>query len=336
MANGFVDGFCLRLANQFSQGQIRTIREQLDIYSMGFTITQIEAGIVAVDYELPKELAVFLEVKRQDGRMNNRSYDQYYSCLTKLLYDLRLPLRSITVNHLRMHIAGISINKRTGKPLSQTTLDQRKSIIRSFFRWLYEEEYIESDPSTRIKPVRAAYKPREAYADTQIEAIRDSCKNDRDRAIVDLLSASGIRVEECCRLDRSDIDLEKREIKVFGKGHKYRTSFIDARTVVSVEKYLKSRDDNEAPLFVSIRRPHKRLNTGAIRKMLERLEPESGVNNIIPHRFRHTTATTAISNGMPVESVQAMLGHSLINTTMRYAHVSYDKVKREHDTYMRQ
>ena len=94
-------------------------------------------------------------------------------------------------------------------------------------------------------------------------------------------------------------------------------------------------DDDNPALFVSERKPHKRLTTSAVRRALHNLEPEAGVDNIIPHRFRHTTATNAINSGMPVESVQAILGHSEIGTTMRYAHVSNDKVKADHQRYMR-
>lgn len=335
MCTTFTDGFCMRVASKFSDEQIRYLKEQLDIYTMGYEIKPITTDIVAVDYQLPPELALFLAVKKQDGKMSKRSYEQYYSCLSKMLFDLQLPLGAITVNHLRMHISRISTDKRNGKPLSQSTLDQRKSIIRSFFQWLYEEEYIAKDPSVRIKPVRAETKPREAYRDTQIESIRDACKTDRDRAIVDLLTSSGIRIEECSRLDRKDIDLDRREVKVFGKGSKYRTSFIDARTVVSIKRYLATRKDDKPALFVSERSPHDRIGTAGIRRMLHNMEDKTTVKGLIPHRFRHTTATVAITNGMPIESVQAMLGHSQITTTMRYAHVSHDKVKRDHDTYMR-
>lgn len=331
--SAFVDGFCMYLT-QFTDEQVKFIKEKLNIYTMGFEIKPVTAELVAVEYNLPQELLLFLTTKKQDGRMSPRSYEQYYSCLSKMLYDIRLPLDAITVNHLRMHISRISTDKRTGKPLSQNTLDQRKSIIRSFFQWLCQEEYITKDPSVRIKPVRASTKPRCAYRDVDIETMRNACETTRDKAIVDLLSSSGIRVEECSRLNRFDVNFDEREIKVFGKGSKHRTSFIDAKTVVSLKTYLNERTDNNPALFVSLREPHERLKPSGIRLMLHNIEKHSSVSNIIPHKFRHTMATTAITNGMPIESVQVILGHSQITTTMRYAHVSSAKVKRDHETYM--
>lgn len=131
--SAFTDGFCMRIGSKFDNDQMRIIREQLEIYSAGFDIKPITTDIVLSEYKLPQELMLFLATKQQNGRMSKRSYEQYYSCLTKMLYDICLPLKDITVNHLRMHISRISIDRRNGKPLSQSTLDQRKSIMRSFF-----------------------------------------------------------------------------------------------------------------------------------------------------------------------------------------------------------
>lgn len=335
MGKTFVDEFCFRIGARFDGEQLRFIREQLEIHVMGYEVKPVVTDLVTTDYQLPKEYFLYMATKQQDGKLSKKSFEQYKMCLTKMLYDLCLPLNGITVNHLRMHIAKISVNKNTGRALSQTTLDQRKSIIRSFFQWLYEEEYIDKDPSIRIKPVRADVKPREAYQDTQIESLRDACITDRDRAIVDLLTASGIRVAECSSLDREDLDIERREIKVFGKGGKYRTAYLNARTVVSLQRYLEGRHDDNPALFVTLRKPYGRFKASGIRCMLHGLDPDVPVGNIIPHRFRHTMATNAVTNGMPIESVQALLGHSMISTTMRYAHVSRHKVKRDHDLYMR-
>ena len=111
--------------------------------------------------------------------------------------------------------------------------------------------------------------------------------------------------------------------------------YIDAAAVVSLRAYLATRSDDSEALFVSSKAPHKRLSAGAIRRILHKLSAVTGIEDIIPHRFRHTTATRAIDRGMPIESVQAMLGHEEISTTLRYAHVSKEKVKRDHQTYMR-
>lgn len=334
MSDAFVDGFCLQLASLFGPEDIKRIKDSLYVYSLGYTITPITTELATADYQLPQAYFVFMAAKAQDGKMSEMSRRQYKSCIEDMLYFLRLPVEKITVNHLRMYLQDISKNKKTGKELSTETLNQRKSIIKSFFRWLYEEEYIEKDPSVRIKREKAHSKPREQYADTDIEQIRNACENVRDKAIVDLLASSGIRISECVGLNKSDIDLEERELTVYGKGGKWRTAYMDAKAVISIRKYLESRSDDNEALFITLRKPYKRVSAAAVRRCLHGLTDESGVKDIIPHRFRHTVATNAINKGMPIESVQQLLGHSEIDTTVRYAHVSKEKVKIDHQKYL--
>lgn len=335
MSETFTNGFCLKLNGVLEPEQIKAVKELLDIYTMGFEIKPITTELSVSEYQLPQAYYIYMAAKEQDGRMKAGTREQYRSCLEKMLFRLRLPLELITVNHLRLYIHEISTDARTGKPLSKATLNQRKAIIKSFFKWLYEEEYIQKDPSVRIRSERTDSKPRTAYKDTQIEALRLASKDPRTRAIIDLLTSSGIRIAECVRINRDDIDLESRELTVFGKGEKWRTAYIDAAAVVSLRAYLATRSDDSEALFVSSKAPHKRLSAGAIRRILHKLSAVTGIEDIIPHRFRHTTATRAIDRGMPIESVQVMLGHEEISTTLRYAHVSNGKVKRDHQTYMR-
>ena len=335
MSDTFTEGFCLKLTGVLPPEQVRAVRDLLSVYTIGYKIEPVKMDVIVQDYQLPQAYFIFLAAKEQDGRMKPGTREQYRMCLEDLLFKLRLPLEDITVNHLRLYIQDASRNRKTGRPVSKNTLNQRKSIIRSFFSWLYEEEYIEKDPSVRIKPERADAKPRTAYQDTQVEALRRACDNLRDRAIVDLLRSSGIRVAECVGLDRRDVDLDGREVTVFGKGEKWRVSYIDAAAVVSIRAYLATRTDENEALFVSERAPHRRLSTSGVRKALHRLTPESGVQNVIPHRFRYTMATDALLAGMPVESVQSVLGHSRIETTMHYAHVCRAKVKTDYQRFAR-
>lgn len=332
--NSFTDGYLMTIKDLFTDEQLSIIKDTLDIYTIGFNITPVTSDLIVTDYHLPKAYFVYMASKIQDGRMSESSSKQYSMCLEDMLYTLSMPLEYITINHLRAYIHKISTNRSTGKRLSSNTLNQRKSIIRSFFKWLYEEDYITKDPSLRIKQERPNSKPRTAYKDTEIEALRDSCTSSRERAIIDLLSSSGIRVSECVGLNISDIDFVNRELTVYGKGGKWRTTYINGRAVVSLQRYLSERTDDNVALFVSSKSPYERLSTSAIRKCLHKLQDSSGVDDVIPHKFRHTMATNAINNGMPLASIQALLGHSETETTLRYAHVSTEKIRRDHRTYM--
>ena len=334
MADTFTDGFCLKLIGLLDDKQIKIVRDLLYCYTLNYDIKPISTELSVKNYQLPDAYYIFMATKEQDGKLHNDSCKQYKLCLENLLFRLQLPLNNITTNHLRLYLSEISINPKTGKHLSTATLNQRKAIIRSFFKWLYEEEYIIKDPSSRIKDDKVTSKPRTAYSDTQIETLKLHCDSLRIKAIIDVLASSGIRIAELSKLNRTDINFDTGEITVFGKGNKWRTCYIDASAIVSLQAYLNSRTDNKDAVFVSERAPYDRLSTGAIRKILHKLSDKSGVDNVFPHRFRHTLATHAIDKGMPIESIQALLGHSGINTTLRYTHLSNDKIKNDYKKYL--
>ena len=168
----------------------------------------------------------------------------------------------------------------------------------------------------------------------ELERMRDSCNNSRDLAIIDILSSTGIRVGELVNLNISDIDLEKRECIVLGKGNKQRKVYSDARTKIHLHDYITGRHDECEALFVSLNKPHKRLSIRGIEIILHKIGSNLKSTKVHPHKFRRTLATKAIDKGMPIEQVQVLLGHSQIDTTLRYAMVNQNNVKASHHKYI--
>ena len=143
--------------------------------------------------------------------------------------------------------------------------------------------------------------------------------------------STGCRVTELERLDITDVDFQKKEVYLFGKGNKHRTSYLNAKAELAIRNYLASRNDNNPTLFVSDREPHNRIKKAAIEKRIRKLGETSGIGRrVYPHLIRHTTATDGLDRGMPVEEVQQILGHVNIATTMIYAEVSKANVKNDH------
>jgi len=152
--------------------------------------------------------------------------------------------------------------------------------------------------------------------------------------MIDLLTSTGIRVGELVQLNRRDIDFDARECVVHGKGDKERRVYFDARAKTHLLVYLEQRMDDEPALFVSLHRPFKRLEISGVEARLRKLGDDSGVKHVHPHKFRRTLATKAIDKGMPIEQVQVLLGHSKIDTTLCYAQVDQDNVKRSHRKFI--
>lgn len=274
-------------------------------------------------------LSMFLNAKKIEG-CSERTLTYYKTTVEKLLDGITDPIRKVTTDDIREYLA----NYQGLNDCSKTTIDNIRRNISSFFTWLEEEDYIIKSPMRRIHKIKTTKTVKEVISDEEIEKMRDICRNLRDLAIVDLLYSTGIRIGELVRLNVDDIDFEERECIVFGKGDKERRVYFDAKTKIHLMGYINSRSDDNPALFVTLNAPYDRLKISGVEIRLRRLGRELGINRVHPHKFRRTMATRAIDKGMPVEQVQKLLGHSQIDTTMRYAIVNQTNVKVAHRKFI--
>ena len=274
-------------------------------------------------------LAMFLNAKKIEG-CSERTLAYYKTTVEKLLDEVDDPIRKVTTDDIRDYLA----NYQGLNDCSKTTIDNIRRNISSFFTWLEEEDYIIKSPMRCIHKIKTTKTVKEVISDEEIEKMRDKCKNLRDLAIIDLLYSTGIRIGELVRLNIDDIDFEERECIVFGKGDKERRVYFDAKTKIHLMSYINSRFDTNPALFVTLDAPYNRLQISGVEIRLRRLGRELGINKVHPHKFRRTMATRAIDKGMPIEQVQKLLGHSQIDTTMRYAIVNQTNVKVAHRKFI--
>ena len=165
----------------------------------------------------------------------------------------------------------------------------------------------------------------------EIEKIKNSCGNKKDRAIVEFLLSTGCRVSELVGVDRSDINFQSQECKILGKGNKERIVFLNDVCLLHIKSYLDSRSDDLPALFIG--KGSDRMTTGGIRFMLNNIAENAGVEDVHPHRFRRTVATYLIDRGMSIQDVAVILGHSNINTTMAYVYSNIENVKTAYKKY---
>lgn len=276
-----------------------------------------------------KLVEMFISAKKVEG-CSEKTLRYYSATISRTLSTFDKHVTKITTDDLRKYLADYQEENKCSK----ANIDNIRRILSSFFAWLEDEDYILKSPVRRIHKIKAAKTIKETYTDEALETMRDNCESLRDLAIIDMLASTGIRVGELVGLNIADIDFDNRECVVLGKGSKERPVYFDARTKIHLKNYLETRDDDNPALFVSLLKPHDRLQISGVEIRLRELGRKLDISKVHPHKFRRTLATRAIDKGMPIEQVQKLLGHSKIDTTMQYAMVDQNNVKLSHRKYI--
>ena len=277
------------------------------------------------DMETDELLDAYISAKTIEGR-SPKTLDRYKYIITKMMKSINIPVRKISVFHIRTYLT-----KEKQRGLSDRTLEGTREVLSAFFGWLHREGLINSNPISNLGTIKYAKVTRLPYTQVDIEKLKESCNNDRDRAIISFLLSSGCRISEVCALNRTDIDFDNKQCTVLGKGNKERIVYIDDITVLHLKRYLNNRKDEYEALFIG--KNTKRLQPGGIRYMLKKVANRAEVSNTHPHRFRRTLATSLIDHGMPIQEVAIILGHDKLDTTMGYVYTDNKNVKNSYEKY---
>lgn len=326
MNKQFIIEVTKHLASDLNDKQLRKVEKVLLKCLKGKEIREIQ---VVQPQNNEEALDFFIAAKKIEG-CSQKSLNYYYTTVSKMLNTIGVIYHLITTEDIRTYLS----NYQEKNGISKATIDNVRRIISSFFSWLENEDYIVKSPSRRIKKVKTGKVVKEVYSEESIELIRQNCKSIRDLAIIDLLYSTGMRVGELVKLNTTDIDFEKKECIVLGKGNKQRKVYFDAKTKIHIQQYLDSRTDSNQALFVSLLSPHNRLKISGVEIALRKIGEKLGIKKVHPHKFRRTLATKAIDKGMPIEQVQHLLGHTKIDTTLGYAMVDDENVKISHKKYL--
>lgn len=224
---------------------------------------------------------------------------------------------------------------------SRATLARRTAAARAFSTWAYRQGYIATDAAARLKapkvnrPLPTVVKGERAGELVEADTADDAHPAEylRDRAMLELLYATGIRVGELTGLNLGDVDLARGLAHVTGKGNKQRVVPFGDEAAAAVSEWLEfGREElaGDTPaMFVGSR--GGRIDQRQVRRIVERAGQRAGVENVSPHTLRHTTATHMLEGGADLRVVQEMLGHTSLQTTQIYTHVSAQRLKRVYD-----
>lgn len=234
----------------------------------------------------------------------------------------------ITTNDIRTWLATMRVS---GKKSTYTS--NQLTVVNTFYKWLINEGIIEKNPCNPIRAIKVEKEEKYSFSDEDLDSLRMACKDELDRAMIEFLIASGVRVNELRCMKIEDVDLQSMTVHVKkGKGNKDRTTYISEVARKYLIKYLDSRKDTLPYLFIS--RHGGQFSVDGIRFRIKRIAKTANVENAHPHRFRRTLATNLARRGMPVQEIQKILGHTKISTTQGYINTVDDTVRASYQKFV--
>lgn len=253
-----MQGLAMDLGKRMTVDEVTFVMESLSDHLSRFEVDQIETS--ETDRDSADFLQAFLAAKRIEGR-SPKTLERYEYVIKKAMAEINVPIRQVTVYHLRQYL---SVMKDRG--LCDRTLEGLRCVFSSYFGWLNAEGLLPNSPCANLGAVKYLKTVRQPFSVVEIEKIRANCKSVRDQAIVHFLLSTGCRISEVCALNRADIDPQRLECVVLGKGNKQRTVFLDEVTSMLIQDYLGARTDSSEALFVG--KGSSRMTPGGIRNML--------------------------------------------------------------------
>lgn len=230
---------------------------------------------------------------------------------------------------LRRYLAGLS------KHTKKSSIGRKLAAIRSFFRYLLRRGAVDKNPAELIAtPKKEQRLPFHLDID-QTTALMEAPENGqkhvlRDRAILELLYSSGLRVSELTGLNRGELDLSSGLVRVTGKGGKERIVPVGSRALDALQAYLDQRTDDTNTLFLNTR--GGRINRRSVARIVDaHVMRIAAFKRISPHTLRHTFATHMLEGGADLRAIQELLGHASLSTTQKYTHVSIDRLMEVYD-----
>ncbi len=289
----------------------------------------------------------YLEIEQNRSQKTIANYDHYLTRLIDFAGDIQVSdIDSELIRKWRLWLNRLGTN--TSDELGKLTQNYHLIALRSFLKFCAKRD-IPALPADKIELARTYRKQVTFLTTEEIDRLFKQPKINtmiglRDRAILELLFSSGLRVSELVSLDRDNINLKQREFMVRGKGQKDRPIFISVEATNWIEAYLAKRSDATKPLFirysgnkqVDLSGNYHRLTSRSVQRLVAKYALLAGITkHVSPHTLRHSFATDLIMNGSDLRSVQAMLGHSNISTTQIYTHMTDPHLKEIHEKFHR-
>jgi len=295
--------------------------------------------------DLVNDYIEYVEVERGRSSKTAENYALYLARFIEFSNDTKI--EKINTELIRKYRLWLNRYKNEHEEsLSIITQSYHLIALRGFLSYVSKREMDSLSPD-KIELPKVARKQVTFLSSDEIKRLLGSIpKNNlsslRDKALVELLFSSGLRVSELVSLDKDHINTKRREFMVRGKGNKDRPIYISKSAAEQLEEYLSARKDSLSPLFISYSKNamssndgnYRRLTPRSVQRMISKYAKLAGITkHVSPHTMRHSYATNLLMNGADIRSVQSLLGHSNISTTQIYTHITDYHLKEIYERY---
>lgn len=286
-----------------------------------------------------EQIENFLEYIRTERNYSDLTEKNYLIDLEKFeeyLHDNSLNYKKLTYKDISKYTGYLKEKQQ----LKSTSINRHLSSLRSFYTYLINREVITTNPFKLIKGPKNEKKLPNYMKYSEFEEMVSTCPNTplgiRNKALLELLLATGSRIGELIKINLSDIDFNSLEVKVLGKGNKERICYFNEHCMLALKEYINNSRDillkNKKSDRLFINHLGDPLTDRGVRDILDNIIKKCSLKNkVTPHTFRHTFATMLLNEGCDLKSVQELLGHVNLSTTSIYTHITNDRIK---DVYL--
>lgn len=311
------------MMEELNKEQICELKNQLQLVLYDYDVSKINnTEISNGNYETTQSLLEYFTVcKLSSGRSRN-TIKQYILVANQLCRFVNREINMITTENVVYFLAKYPMIKG----VSACTMDSKRRYLSSIFGLLKKHKKISENPMDMVEQIKFCSKVKRSLSDKEIENINIAISQTkskvgkvRNAAIMQFCLDTGVRVSELTNIDISDINFDKREVKILGKGNKERVVYFSDKTENKIKDYLSLRKDinNNSPLFLDIQNKH-RLKSSGVQSMMKKLREPSGVCRLHPHLIRAQCSCNLAKAGIQIDLIAKYLGHSNLDVIQRY------------------
>ena len=315
------------LVNKLPKNQLDIVMDEITKVMSNYDITKDNHELITyvdVNGDILKRFCACLMIEGKSPKTIRA-----YSYMIKRFIDMiQKHFTDVGVYDIRLFLA---YEKQRG--ISNRSLENTRAYLSAFFQWMEKDEIIPKNPCSKIPPIKYTEKVKLPFSPVEIDAMRLACKNTKERALVEFLLSTGVRLSELTAMKVSDIDWQNLSVHVTnGKGAKERTTYMTELAKTHLISYIEQRKEDGDCLFYN--KNHEQLCLSGVRYILSVIAKRSEVNNVHPHRFRRTFASGLAARGMDIQEIKKLLGHTDINTTMKYVYSSDVQIQNSYKRYI--